>query len=306
LGLPHGNLIRTLIYLYGQQGQVEKAFQIALTEEKGGMSSWVSMSLGIGSSSAALAEIILEHDVPLNQVETLCQSLMAKGGTGGHSLLAWAYTQKGDLDAAKSLYAQIGAPWEQDWWVVGPFDGDVYVLDDVLPPEGDVHLNQTYDGAVGPVRWKRVDDGYLNGAVEFTKALDWPEEQVINANVGEHIYPKAFPGRGFMKPYSSRRWIAYALIYVESNRPQDVALELSVDIEFKWKLWFNDTSVFRRDEVEDVISPIQLQKGLNKILVKLVQHENRGFHFSLRITDSDGNPIPDLKFVSADEVLGKQ
>jgi tetratricopeptide (TPR) repeat protein len=306
LNPPPVELIDLLVYLYGQQGQIEKAFQLAPTEVKG----WAEedriktiMSLGVQGCSDALSQIILEHDVPLKQVRHWLQPLMTSNNPTsrgrGHYLLAWAYARGGDLENAKSLYAQIGAPWEQDWWVVGPFDGDEHDLNDVLPPEKDIHLNQTYEGAVEPVRWKRAEDGYLNGTVEFTKSLNWPEEQVISGRLGGRIYPKVFPGRGFQQSYSNHRWIAYALIYIELDNARNANLDLGVGGDAEGKLWLNDTE-------QSVNKPIQLRAGLNKILVKALQRENHGFSFTLRVTDSEGNPIPGLRFRPANEVLGEQ
>ncbi len=318
-------VVNLLVYLYGQQGQMQKSFQLALTdasttiEERERDSITSAQSLGIANRWDALVQIILDHDVSLEQVRQCCQPLMdcddRDTRVESHYLLAWSHARGDDLDTAKSLYAQIGAPWEQDWWVIGPFDGDVYDLDSVLPPEEGTHLNQIYEGAAAPVGWKRVDDGYLNGYVEFTRVLDFPEEQLIGGTIGGGIYPRAFPGSGFQKPYSPHRRIVYALIYMESGSAQKAALRLNYSGDTQWKLWLNDTAVFRSDGVvvtgdqsEDgskvLIDSMELRAGLNKILMKLVQCENRGLRLALQVTDPDGNPIPGLRFRPANEVIG--
>ena len=322
---PHRRLVDLLIYLYGQQGRVEKAFQLVTRiasppteneEEEENIdipstSGLEYFTFGLGNDARwnALAQIILEHHVPLKRVRQLCRPLMDSDKPywriGSHYLLAWAHAREGDLEIAKSLYARIGAPWEQDWWVVGPFDGNVYDMDSVLPPEGDVHLNQIYEGAIGPVQWKRANDGYLDGFVELTKALDFPEEQT---NVNQ---PKVIPGRGFMQQRKDYRRMAYALIYIESKNPKEATLWLDVDTDdFKWTLWLNDTIAFRSNEVvageggPGCPIPAQLHGGLNKILIKALQLENHGLNFAFRVTDPNGNPIPGLRFRSASEVLG--
>ncbi len=314
---PPTRAVSLLVYLYGQQGQVQKAFQLALTDTPATDSIRSVLSLGIANRWDALAQIVLDHDVPLEQVRQSCRPLMDSDDRDirveSHYLLAWSHARGGDLDTAKSLYAQIGAPWEQDWWVIGPFDGDVYDLDSVLPPEEGIHLNQTYEGAAAHVGWKRTDDGYLNGYVEFTRILDFPEEQLIGGVIGGGIHPRAFPGRGFQKAYSQYRRIVYALIYMESENVQKADLRLDHGGDIQWKLWLNDTAVFRSDEVvtilsefgeECVIDSVELRTGLNKILVKLVQCENRGLRLALQVTDPDGNPIPGLRFRPANEVIG--
>jgi len=311
---PPARLDDLLIYLYGQQGQVEKAFQLApiaaytiMEDELVEETIRLHSSLGVEGCWDALAQIVLEHHVPLEQMRKWLQPVMISDKPAvraeSHYLLAWAYVREGDLDTAKSLYEQVGSPWEQDWWVVGPFNYDVYDLGNLPPPERDtIHLDQTYEGAVGPVGWKKADDGYLNSYVESTRVLDFPEEQIVCGEIGSRIYPRVFPGRGFMKPYSGHSWAVYALIYVESSKAQNATLWLNTLTEVPWKLRLN-TTVFLDGHLRDSKN-IQLQKGLNEVFVRLAQDENRGLNFGLRITDSEGNPVPGLRFRSASEVLG--
>jgi len=328
LNPPPSPLVNHLIYLYGQQAQVEKAFQILLTDVSTSKENEESEeNIGVGIPAAlgirwdgrwdAFAQIILENRVPLERVHQWCQLLMdsedPEAKVESHYLLAWAYAREGDLEAAKSLYTQIGASWEQDWSVVGPFDGNVYGMDSVLPPEGDIHLTQVYEGAVGPVRWKNANDGYLNGHVEFTETLDFPEEQCAHS----WFQPKVLPGRGFVPHRSNYRnyynRIAYALIYIESDNTQNAILRLDIYTgDYKWKVLLNDTVVFPLNELAvadpdtSYTIPTKLHVGLNKILIKALQRENTGLHFAFRVTDSDGNPVPGLQFRSASEVLEKQ
>ena len=72
------------------------------------------------------------------------------------------------------------------------------------------------------------------------------------------------------------------------------------------KIWLNDELVWKfnsgRDaSFDDDIIKVSLKSGLNKILIKVCNRISLwGYYF--RITDEEGNGLPDIEFVSADEI----
>ena len=104
-------------------------------------------------------------------------------------------------------------------------------------------------------------------------------------------------------------FIDRARLVLESNISQNAVLRFGIGSEKLWKLWLNTTMFSSESEYIDEMGyyysiPVQLQAGPNKILIKLVQHENTGLNFPFQITDTEGNPISGVKFQSASEVLG--
>ena len=53
--------------------------------------------------------------------------------------------------------------------------------------------------------------------------------------------------------------------------------------------------------IDDDIANVTLQPGLNKILIKVINRwAEWGFYF--RVTDEDGKGLPDIEYVSAEDV----
>ena len=94
-------------------------------------------------------------------------------------------------------------------------------------------------------------------------------------------------------------WVcAYA--YCEVISPVPVAAQLRVGTNDMGAVWFNGTNILsqnteRSATLDDDILSVQLQKGKNRILLK-VCNTGGNWGLYLRITDKDGNDLQDLKF----------
>jgi tetratricopeptide (TPR) repeat protein len=88
--------------------------------------------------------------------------------------------------------------------------------------------------------------------------------------------------------------LAYALIQFES--PEEKVLVLDTGISSSFKVWFNRSLLLSADRIKERLPrnffvPVLASKGWNQILLKLPYAS-----FTLRISDTDGNPAKGLKF----------
>jgi HEAT repeat protein len=151
-----------------------------------------------------------------------------------------------------------------NWAIIGPFPAISF--ETVYPPEVEFQPNAVYDGAADQkVTWKplRIED--VQGIV------DLPERMAPNEDV-----------------------IAYARAEVRVDQDHDLLIKLgSDDGVIMWlngeKIHSNDAS--RRVTIDNDIVPARLQAGTNILLLKIVQG-GAGWGYTLRLTDTNGNPIP--------------
>jgi len=156
------------------------------------------------------------------------------------------------------------------WNAVGPFDNAGYAGHDrVYAPEKERDLSATYDGLESPVEWKRISGmGYVDLAGQFTPK-DWAT--------------------------------VYALDYIHTDRDVDAQLRLGSNDTVK--VWLGNELVWRYDEgrtavLDDDIVDVHLGAGVTPVLLKVSQSGGDwGFYF--RITDRNGDPIPDVRVETA-------
>jgi hypothetical protein len=158
-----------------------------------------------------------------------------------------------------------------EWYMIGPFpnprESDIlrYGLDRVYPPEKEIDLERTYEGAEG-------------------QEVGWTREKT--------------PESGYMSLWSKYRpyemVIAYALTYVHSPREQTLPLYLGSDDGCK--VFLNGRAVHRYLGVriaspdQDRI-PLHLKKGRNALLLK-IENNFGGYAFYARIPD----PVRSIRF----------
>jgi hypothetical protein len=181
-----------------------------------------------------------------------------------------ASTLKG-LGAPVSLPELFG--WISHWQVIGPFDNaNRQGFDTPFPPEREANFEAQYPGKTGPVRWQ-----------PHTASGDYG---VVDLN----------PPLGMLKEVTG---YAAATFFAGDAGPAEVRL----GCKNAWKLWFNGTFIFGRDEyhrameIDQYRFPIQLRPGPNTLLLKICQNEQvedwtKEWEFQLRITDPQGKPIP--------------
>ena len=95
--------------------------------------------------------------------------------------------------------------------------------------------------------------------------------------------------------------VAYGLIYIDSPVKKDVQFRFGSDDGSK--VWLNDTEIWRLNKggpavFDDFKISVTLKKGINKVLIKVCNGPSDwGFFF--RVTDEEGNGVPDINFVIA-------
>ncbi len=187
------------------------------------------------------------------------------------------YFHNGERDKAQEQLKIVGAPEEQKWLVISPFD-NTNGFQKKYPPEREIKLNKIYKDGNLAIQWQHANDGFNEGYIDLKQM------------------------------YKNYNWkVGYGLIYIQS--PDQKAAQIRIGTNESAKLWLNDQEVWRmnigRDAIfDDDIIPVVLQPGLNKILLKVCNWINEwGFYF--RVTDEEGMGFPDIEFVSADQVDSK-
>ena len=154
--------------------------------------------------------------------------------------------------------------------VAGPFG--CQTCDNFLhefPPEQKIDLQEIYKTEQKDIRWRQYDVDPQTGYLDY------------------------------LKHFKQTDWVcAYA--YCEVISPVSVAAQLRVGTNDMGALWFNGTNILsqnteRSATLDDDILPVQLQKGKNRILLK-VCNTGGNWGLYLRITDKDGNDLQDLRF----------
>ena len=182
------------------------------------------------------------------------------------------YFHEGDEENYKQQLKIIGMPQEENWMVIGPFDNK-NGFQKKFPPEKKINYNKNYGDKYQPIKWQHAVDGMNDGFINF-----------------KDIFQKS-------------DWsVAYALIYLVSPEAKDVQFRIGNNETIK--VWLNDREVWKMNQVRlavldnDIIN-VAVKKGLNKILIKVCNRwGDWGFYF--RVTDEEGNGLPEIYFASPD------
>ena len=154
--------------------------------------------------------------------------------------------------------------------VVGPFGCKTCDnFNQEFPPEKQIDFRAEYQSGSEKLSWKVCPVDPETGYLDFLKYIQ-PTEWVCSYAYCKIISPAATP----------------AQIRVGTN---DAGI-----------LWFNGEKIISRNMertavLDDDIQEIQLQEGENTVLLKVCNTEvNWGLY--LRITDTEGNPLTNLKY----------
>jgi len=187
--------------------------------------------------------------------------------------LADLHFHTGDLENARHQLRIAGMPEEESWLVIGPFDNQ-NGFNRKFPPEKEIKLEKIYKDDSQSMIWQHAVDGINDGFINF-----------------KHIYERS-------------NWaVAYGLLYTLSPENREVQFRIGTDDGSK--VWLNDKEIWKLNKsgpaiLDDVIIRVNLKKGVNKILIKVCNTGAGDWGFFFRITDGEGNGVPDVQFVSAD------
>lgn len=222
-----------------------------------------------------------------------------------------AYTYEGYLEEFRKTLPPIHIPirsfydleerrrmWDviarQPWKVIGPFDNtDQKGFDTVYPPEKELNLTDEYQGKDGrKVKW--IDRAYLPADYMPTPAVRKPWYR------GNFQTTELYGGVDFSAVLQDSG-TAYAFSNVFSPHARQAVMSLGSDGPVT--VWINDSKIHANKVFRGwrAISPdndkinIQLQKGWNKVLVKVCR-AGTPWGFTFRILDEDGKRIDDLRF----------
>ncbi|MBN1342575.1 MAG: HEAT repeat domain-containing protein [Phycisphaerae bacterium] len=151
------------------------------------------------------------------------------------------------------------------WWVIGPWPSPEWsAFDKTFFPEKEIDLAKTYKDGDRELKWKPVVTASPEGRVDLRASIQ-PDQSVA----------------------------AYGYAEVTSDQDQDVLFCTGSDDGMK--LWVNGKVVFAKNEprglaVDMDTIPARLQKGVNKILIKVL-NGGGGWEFCARVTTKDGKPV---------------
>ncbi len=158
------------------------------------------------------------------------------------------------------------------WWLVGPFPAEqTSGFRAEFPPEKQVDLSAQYETVEGrKLHWKLHETSNSLGEVNLVQAIGAESEAV-----------------------------GYAYVELDSPREQQAQLRCSADDNLS--VWMNGRQILAREQwlngtrLDRFVTPIQLLKGLNRVLVKICQGPKHvspevpnNWTFQLRFTDDTG------------------
>ena len=193
-----------------------------------------------------------------------------------HRIIAESYAENGMSKKAENYLLKIGFVPETAWITLGPFDNkDNVGIYTAYIPEDTTQIDTTakYYGKDKLIHWQKPEDNTVNGMIWLGEEIDWTA--------------------------------TYASAIVSSPDERDITIRF--DSDDQGTVWLNGKEVFKHDrmsgaQVDRYNFPVTLQKGENTILVK-VCNASIYTYFFMRLTDADGNPFNDLKFINADDML---
>ncbi len=179
---------------------------------------------------------------------------------------------RGQLDEATRLGATLN--FIDAWMLLGAFDNDQgrgFIAEH--PPEAEIDLDAEYRGLLRPIRWRRAGLFDRTGLVR----------------VGDQVSPNVWG-------------VAYLLTHVHTDAPRDVQLRLTSPSGVR--TWLNEVLVvdqerLSRSATDNLVMPVHLEAGWNRILIKTAHDDQGPWRFGARITQLDGSAAPGLRFDTA-------
>jgi tetratricopeptide (TPR) repeat protein len=179
------------------------------------------------------------------------------------------YETLSDLKKSRDLLAKIGAVSE--WQIVGDFEN--------ISASG-------FDKDYGPVNHPEPEAIFKNK---------------INTEVKWFDLYKQVPGKwiDFTNNFNCTNTLVFAQTFCNSS--DDQLVHLCIGTSGSLKLWVNDQLLFKEIEernngIDTYIIPVNLLKGNNRILIQVACSKIKQCNFLMRVTDKEGNLLPNLSF----------
>lgn len=205
---------------------------------------------------------IYELNKESNQFASMCKKLMKR------------YNKKEEVELLKYFLDRSivfkRKKCIKNWLFIGPFDNkDNKGFDKKYLPEEEINITKFYKGKDDiSITWRQPYEKDAWGII-YLKNLFLPNEEVV----------------------------CYALSYIYS--PKQMGAEFLIVLEGGCKIWLNDKEVFKKDfskmYFHTYFVPVTLNKGMNKILIKLCSGKD-GWGFSFRVADMKWDPLKNLKY----------
>jgi hypothetical protein len=179
------------------------------------------------------------------------------------------------FEKAEMYVRKTGLIPETAWIRLGPFDSPEHVgyLKSYIP-ETATYIDTTakYYGKTQLIQWGKLTDSNVNGLVYLGNA-EWTA--------------------------------AYAWAIIISPDERDIIIRF--DSDDQGTVWLNGKQMFTHDRnsavnLDRYSFPVTLKRGENTIFLK-VCNGTGSTEFYMRLTDAEGNPIEDLNYKTADELL---
>ncbi len=211
------------------------------------------------ASIAFLEVLVREHPTPAVRVDAARR-------------LVVLYESRERYADADALATRLG--FIDRWSLIGAFDNDQgRGLHATYPPEEAIDLDAELRGLLLPVRWRSDVLRDRGGLVRL----------------GDHVSPD--------------RWaVAYLLTHVRSDEPREVQLRITTGDGLR--VWLNgalvvDQERIARSATDNLVIPVRLERGWNRILAKSAHDDTGAWVFGARITDLDGSPVGSLSYDAA-------
>ncbi len=194
-------------------------------------------------------------------------------------MLGSVETRNGNLKAAIQYYDKIQAL--SAYSIIGPFEHiSASGFSTVYPPEEKYDTTEVYEGKNGtPASW------FLPPLIKRDYWLD------------------------FQSYFPDRQAIYYANTFVWS--PNNKTVQVRIGTSGSVKVFLNDHEIIRdsnetNNDFDTYIVRTEISAGWNRLLVKVGYSEIDRCNFLMRLTDEDGNVIPDLKQSAFTQSYSKQ
>jgi predicted Zn-dependent protease/transglutaminase-like putative cysteine protease len=179
------------------------------------------------------------------------------------------YQLHNQLEKAKDYFRHIGAV--NDWSVIGPFENiSASGYYENYPPENEYNPDTIYTGKNNrPIHWFKIDRNRYDNWVDFT--LYFPSDNSI------------YYGNTFV--YS----------------PEEQKVQIRIGTSGSFRAFLNDklnTECYeeRNNDLDTYVTETTLQKGWNRVLIKVGYSDIDRCNFLLRITDDKGFALSNLKY----------